>query len=173
MAVSENFRQRYATFANSRYTFGHRAGIAALPWPGANYGFSQHGMGLPPVVVGVFISIILWRSWPLGFLELIYTPRAMILAQVVIAFPIVAGLTMSTFQTLDPNLGLQLLGIGASKDANVMDSVQGSALTPARRGDGRLRRSDLGSRGIHDGRRQYPWAKAGADDRDSARNEQG
>jgi tungstate transport system permease protein len=72
-------------------------------------------MGLPPVVVGLFISIFLWRSGPLGFLELIYTPTAMIMAQVVIAFPIVAGLTMASFQALDPKLALQLLGIGASK----------------------------------------------------------
>jgi tungstate transport system permease protein len=73
------------------------------------------GMGLPPVVVGLFISILLWRSGPLGFLEIIYTPTAMIIAQVVIALPIVAGLTMASFQSLDPNLALQLLGIGASK----------------------------------------------------------
>jgi tungstate transport system permease protein len=73
------------------------------------------GMGLPPVVVGLFISILLWRSGPLGFLELVYTPSAMIIAQVVIAFPIVAGLTMASFQSLDPNLALQMLGIGASK----------------------------------------------------------
>jgi tungstate transport system permease protein len=73
------------------------------------------GMGLPPVVVGLFISIALWRSGPLGFLDLIYTPSAMIIAQVIIAFPIVAGLTMASFQTLDPNLALQLLGIGASR----------------------------------------------------------
>jgi tungstate transport system permease protein len=73
------------------------------------------GMGLPPVVVGLFLSILLWRSGPLGFLELIYTPTAMIIAQVAIALPIVAGLTMATFQTLNPNLSLQLVGIGASK----------------------------------------------------------
>ena len=73
------------------------------------------GMGLPPVVVGLFVSIFLWRSGPLGFLDLIYTPSAMIVAQVIIAFPIVAGLTMATFQTLNPNLSLQLLGIGASQ----------------------------------------------------------
>lgn len=73
------------------------------------------GMGLPPVVVGLLISILFWRSGPLGFLEIIYTPTAMIVAQVVIAFPIVAGLTMASFQSLDPNLALQLLGIGASK----------------------------------------------------------
>ncbi|MGH7410446.1 MAG: ABC transporter permease, partial [Candidatus Methylomirabilis sp.] len=73
------------------------------------------GMGLPPVVVGLFISILLWRSGPLGFLNLIYTPTAMVIAQVVIAFPIVAGLTMAAFQTLNPKLRLQLLGIGASR----------------------------------------------------------
>lgn len=73
------------------------------------------GMGLPPVVVGLFISILFWRSGPVGFLELIYTPSAMIIAQVVIALPIVAGVTMAAFQSLDPNLALQLIGIGASK----------------------------------------------------------
>ena len=73
------------------------------------------GMGLPPVVVGLFVSIFLWRSGPLGFLDLIYTPAAIVIAQVVIAFPIVAGLTLTSFQTLNPNLGLQLAGIGASK----------------------------------------------------------
>ena len=73
------------------------------------------GMGLPPVVVGLFVSIFLWRSGPLGFLELLYTPAAMVIAQVIIAFPIVAGLTMAAFQTLIPNLTLQLLGIGASR----------------------------------------------------------
>jgi tungstate transport system permease protein len=73
------------------------------------------GMGLPPVVVGLFISIFLWRSGPLGFLELLYTPTAMIVAQVVIAFPIVAGLTMAAFQSLNPKLALQLLGVGASR----------------------------------------------------------
>jgi tungstate transport system permease protein len=72
------------------------------------------GMGLPPVVVGLFVTIFLWRSGPLGFMELLYTPTAMIIAQVVIAFPIVAGLTMAAFQGLNPNLRLQLLGIGAS-----------------------------------------------------------
>lgn len=91
--------------------------LALLHFPGRGLlaALVNTGMGLPPVVVGLFISIVLWRSGPLGFLELIYTPQAMILAQVVIAFPIVAGLTMASFQSLDPNLALQILGIGASK----------------------------------------------------------
>lgn len=73
------------------------------------------GMGFPPVVVGLFVSLLLWRSGPLGFLELIYSPSAMVFAQVIIAFPIVAGLTMAGFQSLDPKLSLQLLGVGASQ----------------------------------------------------------
>jgi tungstate transport system permease protein len=86
--------------------FPGRAVVAALV---------NTGMGLPPVVVGLFVSIFLWRSGPLGFLELIYSPSAMVIAQVIIAFPIVAGLTMASFQSLDPKLTLQLLGIGASR----------------------------------------------------------
>jgi tungstate transport system permease protein len=91
--------------------------LALSRFPGRSFTVAlvNTGMGLPPVVVGLFISILLWRSGPLGFLELVYTPTAMIIAQVVIAFPIVVGLTMASFQSLDPNLALQLLGIGASK----------------------------------------------------------
>ncbi|MFQ5849592.1 MAG: ABC transporter permease [Candidatus Binatia bacterium] len=91
--------------------------LAITRFPGRNLLISlvNTGMSLPPVVVGLFISIMLWRSGPLGFLNLIYTPTAMVLAQVVIAFPIVAGLTLAAFQTLNPNLRLQLVGIGASR----------------------------------------------------------
>lgn len=91
--------------------------LALIRFPGRSVvvALVNTGMGLPPVVVGLFVSILLWRSGPLGFLELVYTPSAMIIAQVIIAFPIVAGLTMASFQSLDPNLALQLLGIGASK----------------------------------------------------------
>lgn len=72
------------------------------------------GMGLPPVVVGLFVAMTLWRSGPLGELRLIYSPAAIITAQVIIAFPVVAGLTTSALQALDPRLRLQLLGLGAS-----------------------------------------------------------
>lgn len=90
--------------------------LAMKRFPGRSLAVSliNTGMGLPPVVVGLFVTIFLWRSGPLGFMELLYTPTAMIIAQVVIAFPIVAGLTMAAFQSLNPNLRLQLLGIGAS-----------------------------------------------------------
>ena len=73
------------------------------------------GMGVPPVVVGLFVSILLWRSGPLGFLELLYTPGAIVLAQFIIAFPVVTGLTMAAIQHLDPKLLLQLKSLGASR----------------------------------------------------------
>ena len=91
--------------------------LALSPFPGRRLvvALVNTGMGLPPVVVGLFVSITLWRSGPLGFLELLYTPAAMVLAQVVIAFPIVAGLTLAAVQQLNPNLRLQLLALGASR----------------------------------------------------------
>ena len=73
------------------------------------------GMALPPVVVGLGVSIFLWRSGPLGDLRLIYTPIAIIIAQTIIAAPVVTGLTAAALQQLDPRLQLQLKGLGASR----------------------------------------------------------
>jgi tungstate transport system permease protein len=73
------------------------------------------GMGLPPVVVGLFVAMLLWRSGPLGMLNLIYTPTAIVIAQVIIAAPVVSGLTTAALQSLDPRYRLQLLGLGASR----------------------------------------------------------
>jgi tungstate transport system permease protein len=73
------------------------------------------GMSLPPVVVGLFVTIFLWRSGPLGFLQLLYTPTAMILAQIIIAAPIVTGLSLAAIQQLNPKLRLQILALGASR----------------------------------------------------------
>lgn len=73
------------------------------------------GMALPPVVVGLVVAITLWRSGPLGDLRLIYTPWAIIIAQTVIAAPVVTGLTAAALEALDPRLQQQLLGLGASR----------------------------------------------------------
>jgi tungstate transport system permease protein len=73
------------------------------------------GMGLPPVVVGLFVSIFLWRSGPLGFLELLYTPTAIVIAQLVIAAPIVTGLTLAAVQQIPAQFRLQMVAIGASR----------------------------------------------------------
>ncbi len=73
------------------------------------------GMALPPVVVGLVVAMSLWRSGPLGDWHLIYTPVAIIIAQTVIAAPVVTGLTAAALAALDPRLQQQLLGLGASR----------------------------------------------------------
>lgn len=73
------------------------------------------GMALPPVVVGLMVSIFLWRNGPLGALGWMYTVRAIIVAQVIISFPIMVSLTVAALQQLDPRLQTQLLGLGASR----------------------------------------------------------
>lgn len=73
------------------------------------------GMALPPVVVGLVVAFVLWRSGPLGDLSLMYTPSAMVLAEVIIATPVILGLTVAALGQLDPRLRLQIMGLGASR----------------------------------------------------------
>jgi tungstate transport system permease protein len=91
--------------------------LALSRFPGRGFVISlvNTGMGLPPVVVGLFVTIVLWRNGALGSLELLYTPTAMILAQLVIAAPIVIGLTLVAIQQIPEKFRLQLLGLGASR----------------------------------------------------------
>ncbi len=77
------------------------------------------GMALPPVVVGLVVAMLLWRSGPLGHLRLIYTPTAIIIAQTIIATPVVTGLTAAALESLDPRFRLQLLGLGASSSQTI------------------------------------------------------
>jgi tungstate transport system permease protein len=73
------------------------------------------GMGLPPVVLGLVIYLLLSRSGPLGFLGWLYTPRAMILAQVILCLPFVTGITMTTMAAIPDELHFQLRTLGASE----------------------------------------------------------
>jgi tungstate transport system permease protein len=92
------------------------------------------GMGLPPVVVGLFVYLLLSRSGPVGglnspFLPRLFTPGAMILAQVIIAFPVVAGLTMASVMGVSQPMRWQIQALGADK-AQIIRAV----LWEARRG---------------------------------------
>jgi tungstate transport system permease protein len=91
--------------------------LALVRFPGRQLAIAlvNTGMGLPPVVVGLFISILLWRSGPLGSLELLYTPFAIVLAQLVIAAPLVIGLTLAAVQQIPERFRLQMLALGASR----------------------------------------------------------
>jgi tungstate transport system permease protein len=73
------------------------------------------GMGLPPIVAGLIVSVLLWRNGPFGALGLLYSPAAMIIAQALIATPVVAALSFSAISALDPRYRLQLTAMGASR----------------------------------------------------------
>ncbi len=73
------------------------------------------GMGIPPVAVGLFVTILVWRSGPLGNLDWYCTRAAMIAAQYLLAAPTVVGLTAIAIQSVDPMLRLQLLALGATR----------------------------------------------------------
>ena len=90
--------------------------VALTQFPGKKIVVSliNTGMGLPPVVVGLFVTIFLWRNGPFGFLGMLYTPAAIIIAQSVIATPIVMGITLASMQQLPKKLRLQILALGAT-----------------------------------------------------------
>jgi len=94
---------------------GTALALARFPGRGLVVALVNTGMGLPPVVVGLFVSVLLWRSGPLGALGLLYTPTAMVLAQLVIAAPIVTGLTLAAVQQIPEVFRLQMLALGASR----------------------------------------------------------
>lgn len=91
--------------------------VALARFPGKRFlvALVNTGMGLPPVVVGLFVSILLWRNGPLGFLRLLYTPAAIVVAQAIIATPIVMGIALSAVQSLPPALRTQILALGATR----------------------------------------------------------
>ncbi len=96
---------------------GAALALRRFPGRGLLTGLVNTGMGLPPVVVGLGVSILLWRSGPLGALALLYTPAAMVLAQVVVAAPLAAGLTRAALGLVDPDLvgALRVDGAGEGR----------------------------------------------------------
>ena len=73
------------------------------------------GMGFPPVVVGLFVYLMLSRSGPIGSLGWLFTPKAMVVAQTIISFPLVAGFTMAAVMGVDPSLRQQVRSLGATE----------------------------------------------------------
>src|SRR5512132_3651368 len=94
---------------------GAALALARFPGRGLVVSAVNTGMGLPPVVVGLFVTLLLWRSGPLGGWELLYTPAAIVLAQALIAAPIVTGITLAAVQTVPEKFRLQLVALGASR----------------------------------------------------------
>lgn len=120
-----------ATFISLFFGISVGTVVALNQFPGRRFVVSliNTGMSLPPVVVGLLVTIMLWRNGPMGFLELLYTPTAMILAQAVIATPIITGITLAAMQQLPKNLRLQILSLGATRLQTVLLLVREARLS--------------------------------------------
>ncbi len=90
--------------------------------------FANMGMGLPPVVAGLWITMLLWRSGPLGDLTLLYTPTAIIMAQVLVSLPIIVSLTCTSFQQINDKMLLQVKALGATKWQTLMILIKQSKM---------------------------------------------
>lgn len=89
-------------------------GLTRFPGRTLALTLANTGMGLPPVVVGLFVVVFVWRSGPLGGLDAWCTRELMVVAQFLLAFPTVVGLTAVAVQSLDPMLRLQVIALGAT-----------------------------------------------------------
>ncbi len=91
--------------------------VALNEFPGKTFiaGIINTGMGIPPVVVGLFTTLLLWRGGIFGNFEILYTPTAIVIAQVLIATPMVSGITLSALQQVPKHFQLQILSLGASR----------------------------------------------------------
>jgi tungstate transport system permease protein len=100
--------------------FGAGLGLWKMPGRGLITALLYTGMGLPPVVVGLVVYMFLSRSGPLGTLGWLFTPKAMVVAQIIIAFPLVTGLTMTAVRSVDPALRLQVRSLGATRQQEAL-----------------------------------------------------
>jgi tungstate transport system permease protein len=102
---------------------GAALALGRFPLKGAVLSVLNAFMGLPPVVVGLLVYLILSRSGPLGFMSLLYTPSAMVMAQFILALPIVAALTVSAVSGVDPFIGLAARTLGATPVERTMKII--------------------------------------------------
>ncbi len=103
--------------------------LARFRFRGTSIALVNTGMGVPPVVVGLFVGVMLWRTGPLGALGILYTPWAIVVAQFLIAAPIVSGITLAAIGQLDPEMRAQLQAMGASR-IQVMTTLLKEARIP-------------------------------------------
>ncbi len=112
-------------------------------------------MGLPPVVVGLAVYLLLSRSGPLGELGILFTPTAMVIAQAILIVPIIAALARQTIEDLWAEYRDELTAMDVSPAGRMIDAVMGRALQPAHGAAGGFWTGRRRSRRGHDRRRQY------------------
>ncbi len=90
-------------------------GSRRFPGRAALVSVVNSGMGAPPVVVGLLVALLLWRNQPLGFLELMYTRSGIVVAQILIALPLITAITLAAVASLDEEWDLQVRTLGVSR----------------------------------------------------------
>jgi tungstate transport system permease protein len=96
---------------------GLSLGVGRFRGRGAVVGVANAGLGLPPVVVGLVLVLLMFNGAPLSRFHLLYTVRGVILAQFILALPLVVAITASSVQAIDPTLFRQAKAFGASRRA--------------------------------------------------------
>jgi tungstate transport system permease protein len=94
---------------------GYMLGMSRFAGRGFVMALVNTGMGFPPVVVGLFVYMALSRSGPFGYLHLLFTPPGMVVAQVILAVPLVLGVTAAAIAAVPRDMRLQLRALGASR----------------------------------------------------------
>ncbi|MDO8964532.1 MAG: ABC transporter permease [Coriobacteriia bacterium] len=94
---------------------GYALGLSRFAGRNAIILLVNTAMGFPPVVIGLFTYMALSRTGPLGVLELLFTPQSMVIAQVILAAPLVAGVTTAAIASVPRDLRLQVRALGASR----------------------------------------------------------
>jgi tungstate transport system permease protein len=94
---------------------GYLLGISRFAGRGVIILLVNTAMGFPPVVIGLFVYLALSRSGPLGGLDWLFTPQGMVLAQVILATPLVIGVTAAAVASVPRDLRIQLRALGASR----------------------------------------------------------
>jgi tungstate transport system permease protein len=97
--------------------------ISRFPGRGAVVVLVNALMGLPPVVVGLLVYLMLSNAGPLGVFQLLYTPTAMIIAQTVLVTPIVTALARQTIEDLNAEYGEQLTAFGVGRAGRIATLV--------------------------------------------------
>jgi len=99
-------------------------GLTRFPGRGLAVSIMNTFMGLPPVVVGLFVYLLLSRKGPLGFLGLLYSPTAMIIAQTILAFPIVTALCRSAIVSVDLIIRQAAQTLGATRQQETLTIIR-------------------------------------------------
>jgi tungstate transport system permease protein len=121
--------------------FSALLGFKKFPLRGFVISMLNTFMGLPPVVVGLFVYLLLSRSGPFGFLSLLYTPSAMIIAQTILSFPIVTSLSHSAIVSVDPIIKQASVTLGATPfqaSLNIVSEARYGIITAVMAGFGRV-----------------------------------